>query len=128
MDGVVVESRINGGLPAVLVDDIQIGQIVLNLLTNAVQAMDGKGQITIDASAAGDRVHYDVHDSGPGVPAELLEKIFEPLYTTKARGIGLGLAVSRTLARANGGDLNASNASSGGAVFRLTLPIAASPS
>ena len=60
-------------------------------------------------------------DTGPGIPGENLEKIFEPLFTTKARGIGLGLSVSRMLARANGGDLVASSAAGSGATFTLTL-------
>jgi len=122
-DGVEIASSMNGNTPAVMVDRVQAGQIVLNLLTNAVQAIDGPGKVEIRASTDGDKVHLDVADSGPGVPKENLEKIFEPLFTTKARGIGLGLAVSRTLARANGGDLVVSN-TGGGAVFRLTLPVA----
>jgi signal transduction histidine kinase len=124
MEGVSIESTLNGNLPAVLVDRTQAGQIVLNLLANAVQAINGPGLIRIRGSAEGDRVHVDVIDSGPGVPNENLDKIFEPLFTTKARGLGLGLSVSRTLARANGGDLTATNSPSGGAVFRLTLPVA----
>ena len=122
--GVRVESEVNGALPAVLVDQVQVGQIIFNLLTNAVQAVEGEGQVYVRAIADGDRVHYDVADTGPGVAVENLEKVFEPLFTTKARGIGLGLAVSRALARNNGGDLTVSNAANGGAVFRLTLPIA----
>jgi signal transduction histidine kinase len=101
-----------------------MGQIIFNLLINAMQAMDGQGRITIRVHAADDHVHYDVTDTGPGIKAENLEKIFEPLFTTKARGIGLGLAVSRTLARANGGDLTVTSAQGGGATFRLTLPVA----
>jgi signal transduction histidine kinase len=124
MEGVNIESTLNGNLPAVLVDSSQAGQIILNLLANAVQAIDGPGLIRIKGLADGDRVHMDVMDSGPGVPSDILDKIFEPLFTTKARGLGLGLAVSRTLARANGGDLTASNSPNGGAVFRLSLPIA----
>ena len=65
-----------------------------------------------------------MQDSGPGIPHENLDKIFEPLFTTKARGIGLGLAVSRTLARANNGELTASSPPGEGAKFRLTLQVA----
>ncbi|HEX7937451.1 MAG TPA: ATP-binding protein [Gemmatimonadaceae bacterium] len=124
LDGVVIDSTVGPQLPAVLVDGVQAGQIVLNLLTNAVQAIDGPGKVEVRGAADGDRVHLYVSDTGPGVPPENLDKIFEPLYTTKARGIGLGLAVSRTLARANGGDLIASNNPKAGAVFRLSLLIA----
>ena len=75
----------------------------------------------VRARANGSRVYYEVADTGPGIPTQNLEKIFEPLFTTKARGIGLGLSVSRMLARANGGDLTASSAPGQGATFTLTL-------
>ncbi len=122
--GVRLDVHIPSDLPAVLVDQVQLGQIILNLLTNAVQAIDGAGNVTVRAEVAGDRVHLDVTDTGPGVPPENLEKIFEPLFTTKARGIGLGLAVSRSLARANGGEITLSSPPGKGATFRLTLEVA----
>jgi signal transduction histidine kinase len=123
-NGIRVETNVPRDLPPVLVDPTQMGQIVLNLLTNAVQAIEGSGSIAINAHANGGAVHLDVTDTGPGVPPENIEKIFEPLFTTKARGIGLGLAVSRTLARANGGDLTVRSMMGQGATFRLTLPVA----
>ena len=123
-NGVHINTDLSPQIPDVLVDAVQMGQMVFNLLTNAVQAIDGAGMVTIRARANGDSVEYEVADTGPGIPAEHLEKIFEPLFTTKARGIGLGLAVSRTLARANDGDLTVATAPRGGAVFRLTLPVA----
>jgi signal transduction histidine kinase len=123
LNGVQLESQVNGDLPAIFVDSMQIGQIVLNLLTNAVQAMGGNGRIQLKVQVDGDQLHLDVADTGPGVPSQNAEKIFEPLFTTKARGIGLGLAVSRQLARANGGDLVLATGAGSGAVFRLTLPL-----
>jgi signal transduction histidine kinase len=123
-NGTKIETEVPPNIPAVLVDDVHMGQIIFNLLINAMQAMDGQGRITIRVHAADGHVHYDVTDTGPGIKAENIEKIFEPLFTTKARGIGLGLAVSRTLARANGGDLTVTSAPGGGATFRLTLPVA----
>ena len=126
-DGIRIETEIPESVPPALVDPIQFGQIVLNLLTNASQALEGSGRIMIRAAANGSNViYYDVADTGPGVGRENLEKIFEPLFTTKARGMGLGLSVSRTLARANGGDLALRSVPGQGATFRLTLPIAAS--
>lgn len=110
-------------VPPVLADRDQVGQILFNLLTNAVQAMDGReGTLTVGVRQNGPHVCIEVCDTGDGVPEALREKIFEPLFTTKARGIGLGLSVSRTLARANGGDLKAVNPSGHGAVFVLELP------
>jgi signal transduction histidine kinase len=109
-------------LPKVCVDPIQIGQILFNLLINAVQTLDGRGgTIRVGSRVADGRVHLHVEDDGPGVPPDLRAKIFEPLFTTKARGIGLGLAVSRSLAEANGGALDLDD-SSRGACFTLSLP------
>ncbi len=125
MSGVAIETQVPPDLPNVLVDSGQVGQIILNLLTNAMQAMEHSGRIDIRAHADPDVVYCDIQDSGPGVTPEIAAKIFEPLFTTKARGIGLGLAVSRTLARANEGDLTLDSTMDQGATFRLTLPVAA---
>jgi signal transduction histidine kinase len=112
-------------VPRVFADPDQVGQILVNLLTNGVQAMDGRGgTLTVRARERDGRVRIDVQDTGEGVPAEHMGKIFEPLFTTRARGIGLGLSVSRTLARANAGDLTVMNDPGGGAVFTLDLPAA----
>jgi len=127
--GIRVERAFPTDLPLVSADCTQIGQVVLNLITNAIQAMVGsrsseeatgtmllRGHV-LDAT----HVVLEVRDSGPGILPEHLEKIFEPLFTTKARGIGLGLAVSRTLARANGGDLTVSSQPGSGASFSLAM-------
>jgi signal transduction histidine kinase len=123
--GVVIQTEFPRDLPHVRVDPVQAGQIILNLLTNAVQSINGGGgRIIIRASIAGDQVQCEVADNGSGIAREHLDKIFEPLFTTKARGIGLGLAVSRQLARANSGELTVSSTPGQGATFRLWLPIA----
>ena len=120
-DGLVIHTDVPSSLPPVLVDPVHLGQILLNLFTNASQAMDGRGTITVRAHPNHTGVIYEVSDTGPGVSKENIDKIFEPLFTTKARGIGLGLAVSRTLARANEAELTVESAPGKGATFRLTL-------
>jgi signal transduction histidine kinase len=113
-------------LPPANIDPVQIGQVVFNLVTNATQVMtesggtircraqyDGKGVITLD-----------VADSGPGMPPDVAKRIFEPLFTTKARGLGLGLTVSRMLAENNGCTLTFVTESGVGTTFTLTLPTA----
>jgi C4-dicarboxylate-specific signal transduction histidine kinase len=87
--------------------------------------MEGEGKagvLSVHARNGDGRVRIDVRDTGPGVSSEHADKIFEPLYTTKARGIGLGLSVSRSLAVANRGSLSVVNHPEGGAVFTLDLP------
>ena len=114
-------------LPATQVDPIQIGQVVLNLLTNAVQAMeDAGGVLTLQGSRSDGTIILQVADTGPGMTPDVLSQIFEPLFTTKARGIGLGLAVSRSLAEANEGTITAASVPGKGATFTLTLPITTS--
>ncbi len=113
---------------AVYADPIQIGQVLFNVLTNAVQAMEGVGCLTIRTRGMNDRVWLEIEDTGPGVPPGDRDRIFEPLFTTKRFGFGLGLAVSRSLARANGGELSVVSAEGRGAAFRLDLPAARPPS
>jgi signal transduction histidine kinase len=124
--GIAIQTEMPRDLPQVRVDPIQVGQIILNLLTNAVQAINGGegGRIMVRASIAGDQVRCEVCDNGVGIAREHLDRIFEPLFTTKARGVGLGLAVSRQLARANNGELTVSSTPGRGTTFRLWLPIA----
>lgn len=111
------------GLPEIAVDAVQIGQVLLNLLTNGVQAIEETGgTLTVGARREGSMVAISVADSGQGVAPENRTRVFEPLFTTKARGIGLGLSVSRSLARANGGELTLGEGGAG-AVFVLTVPV-----
>ena len=123
-EGITVERDLPEDLPAVDVDPDQIGQVVLNLMTNGLQAMEERGGVLrVSAKADNGRVRVLFRDQGPGVPEEHRDRIFEPLFTTKARGIGLGLSVSRSLARANDGELGLSpDADGSGAVFVLDLP------
>jgi len=111
-------------LPLVHVDPVHAGQVVLNLLTNAVQAMAEGGTLHLRGSASNGKVLLEVSDTGPGVPPEHLDKIFEPLFTTKPTGIGLGLAVSKSLAQANGGDLSCASRPGRGATFAFAMPAA----
>ena len=126
VDNVAVKHDFPVDLPPVKVDKIQIGQVVLNLLTNALQAMEGKaGTLTLRARHNGNgSVRLDVIDTGVGMTREQLDKMFEPLFTTKARGIGLGLAVSRSLAEANGAEISATSEPGKGSIVSVELPVA----
>lgn len=123
VDGVTARNEVAEDLPLVNIDPMQVGQVVLNLLLNAAQAMEATGGvITTRGRVVDGGIALDVIDTGCGVAPELREKIFEALFTTRSRGIGLGLAVSRSLAAANGGTLTVANAPEGGAVFTLVSP------
>lgn len=114
-------------LPRITADPLRIGQLFTNLFTNAVEAMPGGGQLTVatervEGPAPG-TVRVRVQDTGQGIPADKLPRIFDPFLTTKKRGIGLGLAVVRRIAQLHGGRVEASNVPGGGAEFVVDLPI-----
>lgn len=112
------------GSPLQLVGDAdQLRQVLVNLLLNAAQAMGGEGRIWVRA-AAGEELVVEVEDNGPGIDDQMLERIFEPFFSTKSRskGTGLGLSVCRKLVEAHGGTLMAFAGARGGALFRLALP------
>jgi signal transduction histidine kinase len=104
-----------------VVDSKLVRQLLLNLIRNAVDAMPTGGRIDLRAARSRERVVVDVSDTGPGVPPSLRESIFDPFFSTKPQGTGLGLAVARRVARDHGGDLTLLPADCG-AHFRLDLP------
>jgi signal transduction histidine kinase len=121
---IVIERRY-AGMPPLVLDRDQVCQIVWNLIRNAVQAMQGgPGTLQLAAHHAAGRLRIEVRDTGPGVLEADRERIFEPTFTTKAEGVGLGLSVSRAFARANGGDLYVVPNAGPGACFVLELPVA----
>lgn len=117
--------RIENDLPPVTADPIRLTQALMNLVINAVQAVEKNGRVEAGAakSAAGDALVLRVQDNGPGIPANKLEEVFDPYFTTKPEGIGLGLWIARQIAVAHGGTLRTENAPAGGAIFTLSLPL-----
>jgi len=118
------ELNLAESLPLVLVDADQVGQVLLNLLMNATEAMPEGGTLTIRTRATGTAVAAGFTDTGVGIPPENMEKIFQPLFTTKTKGIGLGLAVSRRLIQANGGTLTVESQVGVGSTFTVTIQVA----
>lgn len=127
--GVAVDLRIPAALPEVEVDALQAETVLQNVLNNAIDALEdgreGMRTIAISATAAAGRVTVTVRDSGPGIAAQVADRLFEPFTTTKPSGMGMGLAISRTLIRASGGDI-ALEDTGPGACFVVTLPAAGS--
>lgn len=119
---VEVRGRIASDLPPVFVDPRQIGQVLDNLVTNAYHAMAEGGTLTISAQAEEDKVSLFITDTGYGISKENMENIFEPLFTTKAKGFGLGLTVSKNLIEVNGGSIKAESKEGKGSTFTIILP------
>jgi signal transduction histidine kinase len=129
--GIPVHLELAADLPPVLGDRAQLQQVVLNMVLNgleATSAASGAAQgLVIRTSAApdGKEVVVAVEDSGTGIDMEDVDRLFQPLYTTKADGLGMGLAIARSIVEAHGGQLRASNKTGGGATFEFTLPASA---
>jgi PAS domain S-box-containing protein len=110
-------------------DRVHLQQVLLNLILNGMDAVDGAGpehrrlSVTARHNSA-QAIEIGVGDAGPGIPADMLGQIFDPFFTTKPNGMGMGLAISRTIIEAHGGRLWVENKDGGGALFRFTLPIA----
>ena len=126
--GVVVETHLAGDMPRILGDRIQVQQVLLNLLMNAIEAMSGVGdgprEVVVQSDTdATQGVLVTVRDSGPGLDPQHLDRLFDAFYTTKPHGLGLGLAISRSIIAAHGGQLWATANVPRGAVLQFTVPI-----
>jgi len=116
------ETRIEPGV-VLEVDGDQMRSIFTNLLMNAAQSMPQGGLVSVEAGVADSSWIVAVRDRGPGIPAEVRRRAFEPFYTTKHRGTGLGLPTARRIAEAHGGSISLDNAAAGGTVARVELPL-----
>jgi PAS domain S-box-containing protein len=122
-DGTTVETNIPASLSPVYVDPQQMGLVMANLVANAFEAMPDGGTLTISAWQENHHVALSVADTGHGIAPEHMTKIFEPLFTTKAHGIGLGLSLCRSLVEANEGSIRAESVPGNGSTFTLILPM-----
>ena len=122
---VSVEVDLDPGLPAVLVDGVQLQQVLVNLLMNAFDALGSASErrTIVTTRKTGTAIHVSVKDSGGGIPAADLARIFDPFYTTKSSGLGMGLSIARSLIEAHGGQLWAENNKDGGATFTFSVPV-----
>jgi C4-dicarboxylate-specific signal transduction histidine kinase len=125
--GVSVRTQLADGLPLIQGDRVQLQQVVLNLILNAAQAMGGVADRTREVLITTSRTEPNelclgVRDTGPGLSAETLPRLFEPFYTTKSGGMGMGLAICRSIIEAHGGRLWAARREPRGALFQFTIP------
>ncbi len=126
--GVRIQLELCESLEPISADSIQIGQVVLNLLRNAIDALgsvdDQECLVTITTLPSADRsVEVSVHDTGPGISSEDFGRVFESFFSTKSEGIGIGLAISRSIIEAHGGRLWIDPAVERGTTFRFRIPV-----
>jgi two-component system, NtrC family, sensor histidine kinase HydH len=141
-EGFEFESELAEDVPLVRADAEQLRQVLMNLVRNAVQAMNGKGRVTVvtrgrhgrdsgwagqSASAALEWVEIAVRDEGPGIAPPVLKNLFVPFFTTKDKGTGLGLAISQRMVQEMGGRIEVSSQPGAGSTFSIVLPAAADP-
>jgi signal transduction histidine kinase len=124
--GITVNRDLPAGLPAVMGDAVLLRQAFLNILTNAEQALAGHadGRIDVEARLVDGSVIVVVRDNGPGLAADVSARVFDPFFTTRDTGSGLGLALTRRVVQEFGGDVSAGNHPDGGAMFTVSLPVA----
>jgi signal transduction histidine kinase len=125
---IAVTTNLDANLPFVFADPDGLHQVLLNLINNSVDAMPEGGELRITTRATvadhGPRAELIVEDTGPGFAPEILDHLFDPMWTTKATGSGFGLAIARDIMNDHGGTIEASTAASGGASFRLAIRFA----
>ena len=122
-----IEPRVGESVPSFLADPVRLTQALLNLVINAMQAVEREGRIEVRAEHLDGMLSLAVLDSGPGIAAEKLASIFDPYFTTKPEGNGLGLWIAQQIVTAHGGTLQARNRPERGAVFTMLLPLKVAP-
>ena len=124
-ENVDVGLRLSPNLPPVLVDGIQIQQVILNLVRNSIEALAGRKtrRVIIATAQLCDTIEITVSDTGPGLPASIQDRPFEPFVSTKSGGTGIGLNICRTIVEAHGGEISFRTESGKGTVFHFTIPI-----
>ncbi len=120
--GIRLEAHLDPGAGLVEADPTMLQRVFQNLLRNAVQAMGGRGTLTVSTRRSEDALEIAVADTGPGFPEEEIQRVFEPLFSTRPDGAGLGLAIARKLVEAHAGRIRAVNPPGGGAMVLVTLP------
>ncbi len=112
-------------LPRTMADPMQLQQVFMNLLLNAVEAMPEGGSLTVRTAynAHGDQITISISDSGKGIDEELMESVFEPFFTTKPKGTGLGLPITKRLIEQHNGGIRITNGNAGGTTFIITFPV-----
>jgi PAS domain S-box-containing protein len=121
---IAMRSVLTTGLPKILADRVQLQQVFMNLMLNAIEAMkDSGGDLTVKSELQDGQLQFSVSDTGVGLPTEKMDQIFSAFFTTKPHGSGMGLAISRSIVESHGGQLWASANRGGGATFHFTLPL-----
>jgi two-component system, NtrC family, sensor histidine kinase HydH len=121
--GIHISLNLDESHPLVEVDTEQMTQVLLNLVLNALQILPNGGQVAISTRENAGRLIVEIADDGPGIPLDELSRVFDPFFTKREGGVGLGLAVVQQIIASHGGQIHAGKSTLGGALFTITLPM-----
>lgn len=124
-NNIEVDLQLDPNLPTTMTEGHRLQQVLLNLIDNALDAVDHDGKVTISTASTATDITIKVADNGPGIPADVMKKIWDPFFTTKGqgKGTGLGLSISQNIIRTLGGALDVQSAAGKGTIFTVTIPI-----
>jgi two-component system NtrC family sensor kinase len=125
INNILIQADLSPDLPIIASDQAQLQQVFMNLISNAIDAINKNGLIKISTQVTGEQIFIRIIDNGPGIPREVQNKIFDPFFTTKetGRGTGLGLWVSYSIIEKMGGSISLSSRAGEGSTFTVQLPI-----
>jgi signal transduction histidine kinase len=126
-EGITLRKELEPSLPPVVLDARRLQQALVNLTLNALQAMNGDGELLVRTHVERDEVHIHISDTGVGIPAHILDRIFQPFFTTKLSGSGLGLAVADGIVRDHGGRIDIESQEGEGTTVSIVLPLGGPP-
>lgn len=126
-EDIVLDQKLDPSIPPLFLDDVQIQQILVNLIMNSIQATENGGKLYISTVLNGETVDLVIKDTGCGIPKENLDKIFEPLFTTKPKGIGLGMSIVKMLVEKHGGMMDIQSRINIGTTITIKLPVKIKP-
>jgi len=122
---ITFEQRLTKRLPKIMGDEEKLGQVLLNLIQNAIQAVSSKGEIVLETRSSGpdDMLEVSIIDDGPGIPEDYREKVFDPFFTTRDGGTGLGLSICNSIVEQHQGDIRIECGEDGGTRVSVRLPV-----
>ena len=121
--GITVQEEMDPHLPLIKMDEERLTQVFINIMKNGMQAMEQGGILRVETHLLKDCVQVVISDSGPGIPPDQMEKIFNYYYTTKEKGVGLGLPIAHRIVEAHGGQLGVESRVGSGTKVTVTLPV-----
>lgn len=121
--GVKIDPELSDEAPEIMMDSEQIKQVLLNIVLNGMQAIEGEGSVSIRSGVEGNKLFVSVRDTGRGLSGEEVDRLFDPFFTTKEKGTGLGLSIAYQIIKAHGGDIEVLQSEDGGSEFIIRLPL-----